>query len=197
MSKQSYLLFLDVLNAWCNNYSISGVIISYSGNTYRGVFQHVVFLCPSIADNRLWIWADPDVCLVIPGECLHEWLKFFFKLYRRESTLYAVDDITASQILSKRKTMHSLLGTRGRHPKQLLWVLTQKYNSCVKEVRACTKRIALFHMKDRNSFEEAFRENNAVPTLEKRAEVKQLLATIKHAKLILKTDPPTAYKVLV
>lgn len=40
---------------------------------FRGVFQHVVFVCPSIRDNetyseRVWIWTDPVVYMVEPGE---------------------------------------------------------------------------------------------------------------------------------
>ena len=40
---------------------------------YRGVFRHIVFLCPTILHNktykdRTWIWADPEVYVIDPGE---------------------------------------------------------------------------------------------------------------------------------
>lgn len=49
---------------------------------YRGVFQHVIFLCSLVQDNKTYfsrpgIWTDPEILLVNPGERLHKWLNFF------------------------------------------------------------------------------------------------------------------------
>jgi len=46
----------------------------------------------------------------------------------------------------------SELAFSGRHAKQLLWVLVQKYNAVCKDLREQTKWVALFHCKDRFSF---------------------------------------------
>ena len=40
---------------------------------YRGVFSHVVILCPTVQWNRaykdhLWVWDDSEVYIVDPGE---------------------------------------------------------------------------------------------------------------------------------
>ena len=63
----------------------------------------------------------------------------------------------------------------------------------MKDLRELTRWVALFHCKDRDSFEDCLRENDVILTREERALVRQQLAEIKHAKLLLKTDQPAAY----
>ena len=92
--------------------------------------------------------------------------------------------------------MLSELAFSGRHVDQSVWVLTQKYNSVLKDLREQTKWIAVFHCKDRDSFEDCLRENDIVPTREERAALKKLLSEAKHTKLILRTAQPVAYKLL-
>ena len=140
---------------------------------YRGVFRHIVILCPTVQHNktykdRPWIWADPEVYVIDPGERLHDCLRAFFQVFQGEPTLYIIDDCSATKALTKKKDMLS---------EQTKWV-------------------ALFHCKDRDSFEDCLRENDVIPTREERAAVRQLLAETKHAKLVLKTDQPAAYQVL-
>lgn len=168
---------------------------------YRGIFRHVVVLCPTIRYNKTyqnqpWIWTDPEIYVADPGERLHDYLRAFYQLFQGEPTLYIVDDCSATKALTKKKDMLSELAFSGRHAQQSIWILTQKYNSVLKDLREQTRWVALFHCKDRDSFEECLRENDVIPLLEERAMVRQLLAKRKHAKLVLKTDQPTAYKVL-
>ena len=82
----------------------------------------------------------------------------------------------------------------GRHVDISVWVLTQKYNSILTDLREQT--LALFHSKDRDSFEDCLRENDVIPTREQRALVRKQLAGRKHAKLLLKADQPAAYIVV-
>ena len=168
---------------------------------YRGVFRHIVILCPTIRhnvtyQNRPWIWADPEVYAFDPGERLHDCLRALYQCFQGEPTLYIIDDCSASKALTKKKDALSELAFSGRHAQQSVWVLTQKYNSVLKDLREQTKWVALFHCKDRNSFEDCLRENDVIPTREERAAVRQLLAETKHAKLVLKTDQPAAYQVI-
>jgi len=92
----------------------------------------------------------------------------------------------------KKKDMLSELAFSGRHAKQSLWVLVQKYNAVGKDIREQTKWVSLFHCKDRHSFADALEENDVVPR-ELHTLLRTRLAECKHAKLVLKTDPPTAY----
>ena len=95
--------------------------------------------------TRPWIWADPEVYVVDPGERLHDYLRAFYELFQCEPTLYIVDDCSATKALTKKKDMLSKLAFLGRHAQQSIWVLTQKYNSVLKDLREQTRWLALFH----------------------------------------------------
>ena len=168
---------------------------------YRGVFRHIVILCPTARHNktyqeRSWIWKDPEIFIVDPGEQLHDYLRALYQCFEGEPTLYLIDDCAATKALTKKKDMLSELAFSGRHAGASVWVLTQKFNAVGKDLREQTKWVALFHCKDRDSFEDCLRENDVIPTREERAAVRQLLAETQHAKLVLKTDQPAAYQVL-
>ena len=168
---------------------------------YRGVFRHIVFLCPTILHNktykdRTWIWADPEVYVIDPGERLHDCLRALYQVFQGEPCLFLINDCAATKALTKKKDMLSELAFSGRHAGASVWVLTQKFNAVGKDLREQTKWVALFHCKDRDSFEDCLRENDVIPTREERAAVRQLLAETKHAKLVLKTAQPAAYQVL-
>jgi hypothetical protein len=88
--------------------------------------------------------------------------------------------------------MLSELAFSGRHAEQSVWVISQRYNSVLKDLREQTKWLCMFFTKDRDSFENCLRENDVVPT-EERERIKKELSKVKHRKLILKTDQPTDY----
>ena len=168
---------------------------------YIETFAHIVILCPTVRWNktyhsRSWVWTDPQVFIVDPGDRLQEYLRAFYSVFAGESMLYIIDDCSASKALTKKKDMLSELAFSGRHADQSVWVLTQKYNSVLKDLREQTKWIAVFHCKDRDSFEDCLRENDIVPTREERAALKKLLSEASHTKLILRTAQPVAYKLL-
>ena len=171
---------------WKNSFLLEG--------PYRGFFKHIVVLCPTVRHNKTyqqcpWIWTDPEVYLLDPGERLHDYSRAFYHVFMGEPTLYIIDDCSASTALTK-KNMLSMLAFSGRHAEQSVWVLTQKYNSVLKDLREQTCWVCLFHCKDRDSFEDCLRENDMIPSRKQRALVRQQLAETKHAKLLLKTDQP-------
>ena len=77
---------------------------------YREFFQHIVVLCPTVRHNKIyeqcpWIWTDPEVYLLGPGERLHDYLRAFYHVFMGEPTLYIIDDCSASTALTKKKDM--------------------------------------------------------------------------------------------
>ena len=112
---------------------------------YHEVFRHIVVLCPTVRHNktyhqRPWIWADPKVYVVDPGERLYDYLRAFYLVFQGEPTLYVINDCSATKALTnKKKDMLSELAFSGRHAKQSAWVLTQKYNSVLKDLREQTR----------------------------------------------------------
>ena len=106
---------------------------------YCGLFQHIVLLCPTVRYNEAyqkcpWIWSDPEVYVTDPGERLHDYLRAFYLVFHCEPTLYIIDDCSASKARTKKKDMLSELAFSGRHAGQSVWILTQKYNSVLKDL---------------------------------------------------------------
>lgn len=174
---------------------------------YRGVFEHIIILCPTIQWNKAYKnreWIDDvrrpknkNIIIVNPvcngEEKLQELLRMFFNKYAGSPTLYIIDDCSATKELTKKKDMLSELAFSGRHAEQSVWVISQRYNSVLKDLREQTKWMCMFYTKDRDSYENCLRENDVIPTLEERKRIKEELSKVKHRKLILRTDQPTGY----
>ena len=88
--------------------------------------------------------------------------------------------------------MLSGLAISGRYANQSVWVISQRYISVLKDLREQTKWVCMFYTKDRDSSGICLRENDVIPA-EDRQRIKQELSSVKHHKLILKTDQPTNY----
>ncbi|CAC5418026.1 unnamed protein product [Mytilus coruscus] len=76
--------------------------------------------------------------------------------------------------------MLSELAFSGRHAEQSVWVISQRYNSVLKDLREQTKWLCMFYTKDRDSFDNCLRENDVIPTLEERQRIKEELKKKKH-----------------
>ena len=167
---------------------------------YRGAFQHIAIVCSTLRykkayHRRPWIWTDPEIYLVVPGERLQDYLRALFRLFKGSTTLYILDDLSATKVLTKKKDMLSELAFSVNHAEQSIWVLTQTYNAVLTDLREQKRWLAVFCMKDHDSFHECLKKNNVVPS-EQRASLQQELAETKHAVLLLKTDQPASYMVL-
>ena len=157
---------------------------------YQGFFRHIMLLCPTIEHNKIyrqcpWLWTDPEVYVLDPGERLHDY-----------PTLFVIDNCSATEALTKKRDTLSEIVFSGRHADISVWVVSQRYNAVLKDLHEQTPWVCLFHCKDRDSFEDCLRENYVIPTREQWALVQQQLAETKHAKLLLKTDQPAAHMVL-
>ena len=134
---------------------------------YRG-FRHIVILCPTIEHKTYkqcpWLWTDPEVYVLDPGERLHDYLQAFYLVFKGEPTLFIIDDCSATKALTKKRDMLSELAFSGRHADISVLVLTQKYNSVLTDLREQTGWVSLFHCRDRDSFEDCLWENDVIST---------------------------------
>jgi len=119
---------------------------------YRDAIEVVFILCFTWKRNhtyleRLWLWRGPHASRFLfidqrERERLHDWLRAFFSVAADTPTLYLIDDMATSRALTKKKDMLSELALSGRHAKQSLWVLVQKYNAVCKDLREQTAKTA-------------------------------------------------------
>ena len=165
---------------------------------YFNWFEHIVIFCTTLKYNksyrkRRFIWTDEEIYLVDPSDKLSVCLEYFYRLFEGTKTLFIIDDCSAERDIIKKRKSLSKLAFSGRHAEISVWILTQKYNSVLKDFREQLKVVVLFYTKDRNSFEECLCENDVIDSREERNRIKQHLKSNKFAKLILKTDSPTQY----
>ncbi|CAC5381914.1 unnamed protein product [Mytilus coruscus] len=169
---------------------------------YSGVFKYIVILCPTIQwnkayKNREWIGdvrKPKQKNLIIVNPIVEVREEANGSLYEEEKLQELLR--IATKELTKKKDMLSELAFSGRHAEQSVWVISQRYNSVLKDLREQTKWLCMFYTKDRDSFDNCLRENDVIPTLEERQRIKEELKKKKHRKLILKTDQPTDYWLL-
>ena len=174
--------------------------------TDRDFFEHIIIICPTLRLNktyhRTWLFDDPRVLLFDDVElkrhggldrCLHTHYETIGKMDDSQ-VLFIIDDCAGMNDIKKKNHMITELAFSGRHANCSVWILTQKYNSVLTDFRQQIKWLGLFFCKDRDSFNEALRENDVIPTPEERNAMRNLLAKHKHSKLILITEQPTSYK---
>ena len=73
---------------------------------YRNHFDFMVIICPTLRYNsmyksRSWVWNDPDVIPIEPGNQLYYLTEKISNLLTGDKTLFLIDDIIADETLDK------------------------------------------------------------------------------------------------
>ena len=94
--------------------------LSLLENEYRDHFNFIVIICPTLAHNetyksRGWVWNDPDVIPIEPGNQLYYLIKKISNLLAGDKTPFLIDDITADEALDRRRQRLLELTISGRH----------------------------------------------------------------------------------
>ena len=92
---------------------------------YKNHFDFILIICPTLKHNetyrsRKWVWTDPEVILIEPGNNLYCWIEKIGNLLAGSKTLFLIDDIIANETLDKRKQPLLDLAISGKHKKHLL-----------------------------------------------------------------------------
>ena len=126
--------------------------LSLFKNEYRNHFDFIVLICPTLANNetykpRGWVWNDPDVIPIEPGNRLYYLIEKISNLLTGSTTLFLIDDIIADEILDKRHQPLLELAISGRHRGHSLWLLTQSYTAVSNNVRRRAKMLYIWYPK--------------------------------------------------
>ena len=125
-------------------------------NEYRNHFDFIIIICPTLEHNetyksRGWVWADPEVIQIEPGNQLCYLIEKISKLLTGSKTLFFIDDIIADEALNKalNKCLQLLLGLAisGRHRAHSLWLLTQSYTAILNNIRRQAKMLYVWYPK--------------------------------------------------
>ena len=115
---------------------------------YRNFFRYIIIICPTWRYNkaykRKWLLND-HIFLINPNELLsksedplNDTLKLFFETHGKlddSQVLFLIDDCSSQKGMTRKKQMLSELAFSGRHLNCSIWILTQKYNSVLTDVR--------------------------------------------------------------
>ena len=96
--------------------------LSLLEDEYRNHFDFIVIICPTLRYNSTyksqgWVWNDPDVIPIEPGNQLYYLIEKISNLFTGSVTLFLIDDIIADEALDKCCQLLLELVISGRHTK--------------------------------------------------------------------------------
>ena len=168
-------------------------------NEYINHFDFIVIICPTLRYNstyrsRGWVWNDPDVIPIEPGNNLCYLIEKIINLLAGSVTLLLIDDIITDETLDRRRQPLLELAISGRHGGHSLWLLTQSYTAVPNNIRRQAKMLYVWYPKNRTDFNVIHRENDVIEK-EELARVKAQLKRGKHTCLIMRMEHPRAYMI--
>ena len=65
---------------------------------HKNYFDFIIIICPTLKHNetyrlRKWVWTDPEVILIEPGNSLYYCIERMSNLLAGSKTLFLIDDI--------------------------------------------------------------------------------------------------------
>ena len=173
--------------------------LSLLENEYRNHFDFIVIICPTLAHNetyksRGWVWNDPDVIPIEPGNRLYYLIEKISNLLAGSTTLFLIDDIIAYETLDKCRQPLLELAISGRHRDHSLWLLTQSYTVIPNNIRRQAKMLYVWYPKNRTDLNPIYEENDVIEMGEL-ARVKAQLKLGKHTCLIMRMEHPRPYMI--
>ena len=107
---------------------------------YSNPFDFIIIICPilrykSTYKNRSWVWNDPDVIPIEPGNQLYYLIEKISNVLASDKTLFLIDDIIADETLDKHQQPLLEFAISGRHRGHSLWLLTQSYTAIPNNIR--------------------------------------------------------------
>ena len=138
--------------------------LSLLENEYRHHFNFIVIICPTLAHNetyksRGWVWNDPDVIPIEPGNQLYYLIEKISNLLAGSTTLFLINDIIADEALDKHCQPLLELAISGRHRAHSLWLLTQSYIAIPNNIKRQAKMLHLWYPKNRTDLNTIHEEN--------------------------------------
>ena len=162
-------------------------------------FNFIVIICPTLRYNsmyksRSWVWNDPDVIPIEPGNQLYYLIEKISNLLAGDKALFLIDDIIVDETLDKRCQPLLELAISGRHRGHSLWLLIQPYTAIPNNIRRQAKMLYAWYPKNRTDLNTIHEENDVIG-LEELARVKAQLKREKHTFLIMRMEHPRAYMI--
>ena len=152
---------------------------------YRKHFDFIVIICPTLRynstyKNRSWVWNDPDVIPIEPGNQLYCLIEKISNLLIGDKTLFLIYDI-ADETLDKHRQPLLELVISGRRRGHSLWLLTQSYTAVPNNFRRQAKMLYVWYPKNRTDLNTIHEENDIIGP----EELARVKAQLKQEKNVL------------
>ena len=110
----------------------------------------IVIICPMLKHDetyksRGWVWTDPEVIPIEPGNQLYYLIEKISKLLAGSITLFLINDIITDEAVDKRCQLLLELAISGRHRGHSLWLLTQSYTAVPNNIRRQAKILYVWY----------------------------------------------------
>ena len=166
---------------------------------YTNHFSFIVITCPTLRcnstyKNRSWVWINPDVIPIAPGNNLYYLIEKISDLLTGYNTLFLIDDIIADETLNKCHQPLLELAISGRHRGHSLWLLTQSYTAVPNNIRRQSKMLYVWYPKNRMELNTIHEDNDTIGP-EELARVKAQLKRGKHICLIMRVEHQRDYMI--
>ena len=138
---------------------------------------------------------EKRVFLVEPGDKLLEWINLLSTWFSSDDVLLVVDDMIADKTLDKTRGALLDIAISGRHRKDSLWMLTQRYKKIPITVRDQLKQLLVWYSKNRHELELIIAENDVGSSLDI-PNIKEQLKNEKHACLYMRLEHPRTFRLL-
>ena len=173
--------------------------LSLLENEYRNYFDFIVIICPTLRYNstyksRDWVWNDPDVIPMEPGNQLYYLIENISKMLTQSVTLFLINDINAEKALDKCRQLPLESAISGRHRGHSLWLLTHSYTAVPNKIRRQAKMLHVWYPKNRTDLNTSHEENDVIGP-EELPRVKAELKRGKHTCLIMRMEHSRAYTI--
>ena len=112
--------------------------------------------------SRGWVWNDPDVIPIEPGNQLYYLIEKISNLLAGDKTLFLIDDIIADETLDKCHQPLLELAILGRHRGHSLWLLTQSYTAIPNNNRRQAKMLYVWYPQNRTDLNTIHKENDVI-----------------------------------
>ena len=134
---------------------------------YRNHFDFIVIICPTLRydstyKNRSWVWNDPDVIPIEPGNQLYYLIEKISNLLVGDKSLFLIDDIIVDETLDKCCQPLLELAISGRHRGHSLWLLTQTHTAVPNNIRRQAKMLYVWYPKNRTDQNTIHEENGII-----------------------------------
>ena len=165
---------------------------------YKNHFDFIIIICSMLKHNetyrsRKWVWTDPEVNLIEPGNSLYGWIEKIGKQLVGFKTLFLIADIITDETLDKRRQI--LLELAISEKELLLWLSSQSYTAIPKSIRRQTKILYVWYPKNRTDLNTIHKEKDVIETPEELANVKKQLKQGKHNCLIMRMEHSRSYEI--